>query len=264
VRLGAAVSGGAIQNPGKPVRDAAEFLPAINLARTDFSAARHCADHSSRCQALGHDCSLLLLRPMSPPFPSADNLNSRHRTSLAPVQTPSLALLLQQPAHRNSAKRPLRDGYIPSANRTLIRVRLHEVLSPNPRIETVHGGQAETANVASDHRRAPNRTRRERLLGVDSGSPIAIAGMTEIGTGFEYRPGANDRLMRRIAPLRSLLQPLVASREVKAFGCQPIVKYRAAQRAGVRKPPGTNPREAGLAVGVYGELIGRRLRRGAG
>jgi len=47
---------------------------------------------------------------------------------------------------------------------------------------------------------------------------------------------------------------------VKDFGCRPIVTYRRAQRAGVRKPPRKEP--AGGRVGrlaLYGDLTEGRL-----
>jgi hypothetical protein len=47
---------------------------------------------------------------------------------------------------------------------------------------------------------------------------------------------------------------------VKGFGCRPMVTYPRALRAGVRKPPGRNPRAAGLAVDDYGDLTVRQLR----
>jgi hypothetical protein len=46
---------------------------------------------------------------------------------------------------------------------------------------------------------------------------------------------------------------------VKGFGCRPVVTYPRALRAGVRKPPRKEPGGIVSAVGVYGDLSGRRL-----
>jgi hypothetical protein len=46
---------------------------------------------------------------------------------------------------------------------------------------------------------------------------------------------------------------------VKGFGCRPEHERSMRYKAGVRNPPGRNPRAAGWTVAVYGDLTGRRL-----
>jgi hypothetical protein len=52
-------------------------------------------------------------------------------------------------------------------------------------------------------------------------------------------------------------RPPARSLKVKGFGCRPVVTYPAVLGAGVRKPPGRNPRGAGVRSAVYGDLTGR-------
>jgi hypothetical protein len=59
--------------------------------------------------------------------------------------------------------------------------------------------------------------------------------------------------------LRRLARGLRTAAWVKGFGCRPVVTYRRALRAGVRKPPRKEPGGAAWAVVVYGDSTGRRF-----
>jgi hypothetical protein len=68
------------QYRGKTMADPDLSPPAINLPRANLRAASNLRNHGTRRQARGNNRPLLLGAPAPPPFRTADDLKSRHRT----------------------------------------------------------------------------------------------------------------------------------------------------------------------------------------
>ena len=93
---------------------------------------------------------------------------------------------------------------IPSANHTLIRARLHEVLSPERSVTLaskvrLFGRQAETANVAGDHRRATDGRAANDCYGSKAASEPSV---------------------HHIGAVPSAVKPKMISHERKSAGCR--------------------------------------------
>src|SRR5205823_6224889 len=91
-------------------RGALLLTPAINLPRRNINTASDLGDDSSRRETLRDNRPLLVLAPAPSTLNAGDHLNSRHRSSLAPVQTLSFAPVLCRRTTQ-SARRPPPDGY---------------------------------------------------------------------------------------------------------------------------------------------------------